>query len=154
MYDQKDFAENGQQLKHELLVLGCISAPFIIGIIVSFIFRIQLLTVVLSAIYGALFIFLYNMRIAPVTAYRRYLKNLTNGLKRETEGVLVSFDSDETFKEGVRFNTMIINVDMKMDPEGERLFYYDLCKPRPVLKEGDLLYIKSHGNYVLELRLL
>lgn len=152
MYDQKDFIENAQQLRRELIMLLIMSLPFIIGIIISLIFRIQLVTVVLSIIYGALFIFLYNMRLAPVTAYRRYLRNIKTGLKRETEGALVSLDSDETYKEGVRFYTMLINVDTKMDPEGERLFYYDVCKPRPDIKEGDLIYIKSHGNYVIELR--
>lgn len=152
MYDQKDFQENMTQLRRELLVLGLVSAPFLAGIIVSFVLRIEWLTIVLSIVYGAIAIFLYNLRIAPVTAYRRYLRNLTNGLKREAQGALVSLDRDETFKEGVRFYTMLINVDPKMDPEGERLFYYDVCKPLPEIKPGEQVHVLSHGNYVLKVR--
>lgn len=152
MYDQKDFQANLQQLRRELLALGLLSIPFLAGIIVSFVLRIQWLTVTLSILYGAIAIFLYNLRIAPVTAYRRYLRDISRGLRREAQGTLVRLDSDETFKEGVRFYTLVVNIDPKLDPEGERLFYYDVCKPLPPSRVGDQVHVLSHGNYVLKLR--
>ena len=154
MYDQKDFEANMKQLRRELLVFGLISVPFLIAIGVSFAVRIEWLTSALSILYGAIAIFLYNLRIAPVTAYRRYLRDIASGLKRESQGTLVSLERAEAFKEGVRFYTLLVNIDPKLDPEGERLFYFDVCKPLPEVREGDQVHVLSHGNYVLKLRVL
>ena len=149
MYDQNDFDLSLRQLRGQLLLLLLMGSPFLAGIIVSFVLRIKLLTIVLSILLGIVVIFFYNMRVSPVTAYRRYLRNIRTGLQRETQGVVVSFDPEETFKEGVRFRPLVINVDPKMDPEGERLFYFDLCKPLPAVQAGDSVHVVSHGNYVL-----
>lgn len=154
MYDQKDFSLSLRQLRSQLLLLALIAVPFVAGIVISFLLRIEPLTIALSIALGALIIFLYNMRVSPVTAYRRYLHDVSSGLQRETQGIVVSFDPDETFKDGVRFRTLVINIDPKMDPEGERLFYFDLYKPQPTLHGGERVHVLSHGNYVLKLQML
>jgi hypothetical protein len=35
------------------------------------------------------------------------------------------------------------------NPNDERLFYWDVCKPAPVLQIGDWVEIGAHGNAII-----
>lgn len=154
MYHQQDFDRINAQIKREALILAAICVPLIVAIIASFVVRIEWLTILLTIACGAIGIFMYNMRLSPLTAYSRYLKDVTTGLQRETVGPVVSYSSDLSFKEGVQFHILMLNIDPKMDPEGERLFYYDAYKPSPGVTPGMQVHVVSHGNYVIGIDVL
>lgn len=149
MYTQADLDQNTKALRKELVRIGLIALPFCVGIVACFLLRQQFLTTALTILVGALMLFLFNLRVCPLTAYRRYLRNTREGLSREAQGVVVSFSSDITSKEGVDFRTLLINTDPQQTPEGERQFYFDLCKEAPSLNAGDLVHLVCHGNYIL-----
>ncbi len=148
LYTQQDLQANQAQMRGVLWRTGILSALCVAGIVASLIIRSEWLTVGITIVWGALLIFLWDIKFAPVYRYRRYLRELLGGLRHRTEGAVVSLAQEGTYKEGVFFSALLINVDPKMDPEGERLFYVDRCKPRPELAPGDRISLEYHGNYV------
>ena len=149
LYTQEDIQHNATQMKGVLTQLGALSILLVAALAASLVVRAEWLTIILTILWGGALIFLWEMKLSPVLAYRRYLRSVAQGMTRTAEGVLVSLAEEGTFKEGVFFSVMILNVDEKMDPEGERLFYVDRCKTRPALVPGDRVRVTSHGNYVV-----
>ena len=147
-YSENDLPQNAEQMKRVYVVTGLISAPFLVALAASLVWRAEWLTIFITVIWGAGLLFFWDMKIEPVRAYRKHLKGLMSGLRRSAEGRVVSLSEDGSFKDNVYFDTLIINVDPKMDPEGERLFYVDKCKPRPALTEGDFARVTSNGNFL------
>jgi len=147
-YSEADLRQSAAQMRRVLLGVGLPSLLFLAGLIAALTARVQWLTVLITVAWGATLVFLWDMKIAPVRAYRKHLGGILTGLRRAAEGTVVSFSQEGTYKDGVFFDTLIINGDPKMDPEGERLFYVDRCKPRPPLALGDFVRVTANGNYV------
>lgn len=147
-YTQQDLQDNGAQMRRVFWTIGIPTLAMLAALAVSLVLRAEWLTILITVVWGAVLIFLWDMKIAPVLSYRRHLNAVLGGLRRNAEGTVVSFSEDNAFKDGVSFWTLLINTDPKMDPKGERLFYVDCCKQRPALEQGDAVRITSNGNYV------
>lgn len=154
MYQKSDWEENRQQLKRRVLALLIPMAVLIAGIVISLLpnIRLQWLTITLTIVGGAIAIFCYGLFISPVLSYGRHLKNVLEGRKRETTGLLVSFGSQSCFREGVEYYPMIINVGDKGDEADDRLFYFDVHKGMPPYKPGDMITVVSHDKAVADIR--
>jgi hypothetical protein len=148
LYSRQDLQENAGQLRRVLAWLGLLSLVFAAALGATLWARVYWLTVLTTLIWGGLLIFLWEMKVSPVLAYRRYLRELFAGLRRRAEGKVVSFSPEGTYKEGGFFSALIINSDSKMDAEGERLFYVDRCKTRPALEPGDFVRVTAYGNFM------
>ncbi|MCL2545437.1 MAG: hypothetical protein FWE77_05900 [Clostridia bacterium] len=147
-YSDQDLRQNAAQMRRALLLIGLPSLLLLAALVASLAVRAQWLTVLTTIVWGAMVVFLWDMKIAPVRAYRKHLTAVLSGLRRTAEGRVVSFSEEGAYKDGVFFDTLIINGDPKMEPEGERLFYVDRCKERPPLASGDFVRVTSNGNYV------
>ena len=147
-YSDQDLRQNAAQTRRALLGIGLPSLLFLAALAASLAARAQWLTVLITIGWGAFLLFLWDMKIAPVRAYRKHLAGILTGLRRSAEGAVVSFSEEGTYKDGVFFDTLIINGDPKMDPEGERLFYVDRRKQRPPLAPGDHVRVTANGNFV------
>jgi len=147
-YSDQDLRQNAAQLRRVLLGVSLFSLPFLAGLVASLIQRAQWLTVLVTILWGGLLLFYGEMKVAPVLAYRKHLGDILSGLRRTAEGLVVSLSEQGTYKDGVFFDTLILNGDPQMDPEGERLFYVDRCKERPALVTGDFVRVTANGNYV------
>ena len=75
-------------------------------------------------------LFYRGMRLAPLTAYARYLRELQSGLTREVEGVVVRFAGETSFREGLYFYQLVLNVGDLREEKDERFFYWDALLPR------------------------
>jgi len=147
-YSDQDLSRNAAQIRRALLWIGLPSLPLLAALIASLTARVQWLTVLITVAWGAALLFLWEMKVAPVCAYRRHLTGVLGGLRRSAEGKVVSFGEDGAYREGVFFDTLLVNVDPQMDAEGERLFYVDRCKERPPLAAGDRVRVTANGNYM------
>ena len=154
MYQTSDLEENRQQLKRRLLALLLPMVLLIAGIVVSLLpdIRLQWLTILLTILGGAAVIFCYGIFIYPVLSYGRHLKNVLEGLRRETTGRLREFSSQSCFREGVEYYPMVINTGDKGDEADDRLFYYDVHKGMPPYKPGDMITVVSHDKAVADIR--
>jgi len=147
-YSDQDLRQNAVQMRRVLLGVALPSLPLLAALAFSLIARTQWLTVLITILWGGVLLFYGEMKIAPVLAYRRHLAEILSGLRRTAQGKVVSLSQEGTYKDGVFFDTLIINGDPQMDPEGERLFYVDRCKERPPLATGDFVRVTANGNYV------
>ncbi len=147
-YSEQDLQKNATQLRSTLLAIGVPSLLFAAALVYSLIVRVEWLTTLVTLLWGGLLLFLWDMKLAPVLAYRKHLNGILGGLRREVEGRVVSFSEEGIFQEGVFFNEMIVNCDPNMDPEGERLFYVDRCKAAPAIVPGDCVRVASNGKYM------
>ncbi|HML48764.1 MAG TPA: hypothetical protein PKE04_18640, partial [Clostridia bacterium] len=130
------------------------AAVAVAGTAVTLVYRIQWLTIAITLVWGGLAIFFWSMKMTPPMSYRRHLKEIHQGLSRQTIGRAVQFSQDATHREGLDFYALVINIGEKGDPEDERLFYWDAHKSKPDLSPGDLLEIISHGNDIIGMRKL
>ena len=148
MYTQQDYEKvHGQRTKR----LWFLIVPMIFvlgGIIWSFIARIEWLTMTLTVLGGAVFIFVFCMFISPLIAYERHLQIALHGRTRVTKGTFKEMGDTDVLREGVRFYPLMISVGNPQDEEDDRLFYFDANLPRPDFKEGDSLTITAHDKYM------
>lgn len=103
---------------------------------------------------GAVCIFYYGMKVAPNVAYRHYLREISSGLSHEEEGVVIRFDKYPTFRSGLDFYQLVINVGDLKEEKDERYFYWDASLPRPSLPEGTRVRAMVHGNELIWLTAL
>ncbi|MBR5111493.1 MAG: hypothetical protein IK099_15040 [Clostridia bacterium] len=146
MYTEQDYADIQTQIRQRRLILGIPAAILLIGVIVSFVFRIRWLTTCLSLILGAGLIFCHGMLLSPLTAYRRHLNEVLHGRTRQTTGMFKEMEETPVMRDGVKYYPMMLNVGNMEDPEDDRLFYYDANLPRPDWKAGDMLTVTAHDK--------
>ena len=101
MYTQEDFAAIDRQYKRRLLWSLIPVSILLIGLIFSFIVRIEWLSVVLLIAAGALFIFLWDTVLSPVLSYRKFLRDLLSGRKRDYSGRFKGFENLNIMREGI-----------------------------------------------------
>ena len=148
MYTEQDFSDIRAQLNKRLLFTAIPTVIQLAAIIVSFVFRVKLLTMALTLILGAGLIFVYSMLIYPVYAYKRHLNNVLHGKTRTLTGAFKEMEEGDVIREGVHYYPMLVNVGDMQSPEDDRLFYFDANLPRPDWQVGEKLTIISHDKAV------
>lgn len=73
---------------------------------------------------------------------------------RVTTGVFKSFSNDVSDRDGVQCHAMLINVGEKDEPEDDRLFYYDMHKPRPEIALGTHVTVRSNDRMVAAIEVI
>lgn len=146
MYTEQDFQDIQNQLKQRWIAVGIPCLILLAAVIASFVLRIKWLTVALSLVLGAGFIFLHGMLISPVAAYRSHLDNVLHGKTRSTTGAFKEMEEQSVMRDGVKFYPLMISVGDMNDPEDDRLFYYDANLPRPDWKYGEMLTLTAHDK--------
>lgn len=152
MYKQEDFESINQQFKRRTLLLLLPELVLLAGLAVSFIMRIQWLTVLLLCLMGAVLLFGWGVSLSPLAAYRKYLQDLLTGRKRDYIGSFQGFDNDEVIREGVRFTPFMLNVGNSQEQNDDRLLYFDRVFPPPAWHEGMRLNISTFDKSVVDWR--
>jgi len=152
VYSETDFTEINRQIRRGLSIAGGFAFVVLAIIVATLIVRWQWATMAVTILWGGLMIFFWGMKLTPPLAYKRHLKEIHEGLSRTTEGRVVSFDEETTFREGLDYFALTVNIGDQGDPEDDRLFYWDMQKPRPVLSAADRVEIVSHGNDIIGFR--
>ena len=110
--------------------------------------RIQWLSVALSLLGAAAVIFYWGLCISPLTAYKRFLREVLTGRNHEFTGELKAVEQDSV-REGVLCKALVF-ADNAGDEE--RLCYFDVQKyPKDGLNCGERFKITVHGQSILEL---
>ncbi len=146
MYTDKDYQDICAQAKRRWTALLIPSALLLIAVIVSFVFRQRILTMALTGVLGAAFIFCYGLFLSPVLAYRRHLDEVLHGRVRQTAGTFKEMEETSVIREGVRYYPMLLSVGDPEDPQDDRLFYYDANLPRPEWQVGDRIAVTAHDK--------
>ncbi len=152
MYTENDFRCAEKQSKLRLALLILLACVFFAGMILMNRLRIQAASMAVAGGGFVLVYFLWSFKVSPWISYNRYLREMKNGRKRDTECDFVSFETETRMRDGVEVHELIVKVGE--EEEDERLFYWDADKKNPEFHEGDRLLITSYGNYVVDLKVL
>ena len=136
--------------KHEAMRMGLCALPFLVVAVIGFIVRVEPLCMAGSLLCGGVIILLFDLRVAPVLRYGRFLREISTGLTRRTAGTIVRLGEDPIYEEGVWMRECILNIYEDMSEEGERRFLLDCSKTFPEELIGQDVALTSHGNAVLD----
>ncbi|MGI6172532.1 MAG: hypothetical protein ACOYI8_01380 [Christensenellales bacterium] len=149
MYTDADFINAKNAMRRAILIsmLICLVpfAFFIMGLIL----RYRILVIAMAIIWSWLFYALLQIKCLPHIRYVLWLKDMRNGLSRELVGRFVRISPETRLSDGIAVHDMIVTIGNT--EEDERLFLWDDDKPIPAFEEGQLLRVKSFGNYVIKI---
>lgn len=149
MYGQTDFEQNDRRKRRETAFMLLAGVPFLALAAVGFALRSEALCIAGCILCGAVEVFLWDWRVAPVRRYGRFLREVTSGLTRRTAGMLMRIGEERIFQDGVWLYELILNVYEDLSEEGERRFLLDCRKPRPDALVGSDVALTSHGSFAL-----
>ena len=152
MYTKEDLESINLQFKHRVFLLLIPEVLLCLALIISFILRVQWLSVLLFCLMGAAALFAWGIHLSPLAAYRRYLKEVLTGRKREYIGRFAGFDQNEVIRDGVRFMPFMLNVAETPEKIDDRLLYFDKQFSPPSWQEGLRLYISTFDKSVVQWR--
>ena len=150
VYTQEDYTAIDRQYKRRLLWCLTPVAILLIGLIISFIIRIEWLSALLLIVAGALFIFLWDTVLSPVLAYRKFLRDLLSGRKRDYIGRFQGFESQNIMREGIPCRPFMLNVGDGKNEKDDRLLYWDTQMPLPEWQEGMKLRVSTFDKSVCD----
>lgn len=154
LYQQQDIEKNRARAKRECVWTALLALPFFAIFVAGFILRMEILCIAGIFLCCAAVILMADLRIAPVLRYGRFLADVLGGLRRTTAGTLMRLGEEEIYEDGVYFCEVILNIYEDLSSEGERRFLLERAKPRPQVLVGRDVAVVSHGNVVLDMKLL
>lgn len=166
LHGEAQSQENNRRIVRAIRVLAIATALAAIGVVCSLIFRdathmhnpneraSQLITIGITLLWGCFCIFFWGMKLTPLLRYRHYLADMASGLSRVEEGVVVRFEEQTSFRDGLGYRAMLINIGNLKEPEDERLLYWDPRLGIPSIAEGARVRLLAHGNDIIGMDIL
>lgn len=152
LYSEEDIQNCKKTLRTRILLSLGVAALCLGGAIVFLLFRQRVGCLITAALGMCISYFFWCMTGRPWLKYNAYLRDMREGLRRETQADFVSIADTPRYQDGVLFHEMIVQVETKEpDDDGELLFLWDADKPLPQLKKGQPVHIQSFGNHVTAL---
>lgn len=151
MYTQSDLTAIQAQQKKRRVLLGIPAVLLLVGIIVSFVLRVEWVTTSLTILLGILLIAGYDLLLKPLHDYEVHLQNVLHGRTHPLSCIFDRFSMEVSVVEGVRYFSLIV---MDRDDRGrpyERLFYFDCEKPLPALEKGDRVHVVYHDKELADI---
>ncbi len=148
MYDENDLSKAAAAAKRARILMLAPAGLLIALAIWTFVVRIKWLTILLTALAGCWMIFVYHMKLVPQRAYQEHIRSALRAPKKEAEGRYLRMEATPVERNNVMYYAFYLNVGEKLDPEDDRLFYYDALKPLPDWRDGDRLHVTSYDKFV------
>lgn len=146
MYGEVDERRAEAAWKRAAVVAYVLGAATIIITVLGLIVRIKWLSIAAAALGGGAVFGWISLKLAPWSAYRRFLRDMREGLERRTEGTLVSISAPTRLVDGVSVHDVLLDAGEGTD----LLFYWDDDKPLPDIRPGCRVRVTSFGKFVTD----
>ena len=146
MYSDKDLAQINGKLKKNAVVLTIVTAVLLGGFIAALIIGIEWLAMVMGPVVFVAIAYGFTAYIIPNANYRRFLKDVQEGLSREMRGSVVEISANEEEQDGVRVLPVRIHL---ADEDDERFVYLNVSKKDLFANVGDSISMKCYGRHIL-----
>lgn len=148
LYSDNDLQRAQSAIKSRLTFFFLIVAVALAVLVAALILRYKIPAIALTVLFSWIAYFYLSTKALPWIRYRRFLREMGEGLSRVTEGRFVLVGESSRMVDGVEVYDFVLRVGD--EEEDERLFLWDADKPRPEIAEGQLMRIISYSNYVKE----
>ena len=149
MYSQENLNQIERQFNKSLLILCLLLLLPLAALVYSLVVRIKWLTILTSCLAGAIALLYGGMTLSPIFNYRKHLRALLPGRKRELTGIFKGFDHHVVLRDKVRFYSFLVNIGETDDPNDDRQLYWDDNLPLPDWQEGERFWIASFDKSVV-----
>ena len=105
-------------------------------------------------IYAIVMFFIFSIKYKRVASYVKMLRDMQEGIKAEGVNTYVRTDSSLVNKDGVDFVSLVVlSWSEKKQEYYERHILFDIEKPLPDLKKGDVIKHVTHANILMSYEL-
>ena len=106
--------------------------------------------IVVSAVYAVVYYILFAVKFKRINSYYKMLGYFKSGLTETGRHPFVRVDGSMTEKDGVRFISLVfLEWSDKKQDYFERNILFDVEKPLPDFKNGDIVVHKTQGNVLV-----
>ena len=145
MYSEKDFAEISAKIKKNVIVLSIVTAILLGAFVAALIIGIEWLAMLMGPVLFVAVAYGFTAYIIPNARYRRFLKDMKEGLSREMRGSVVEISETEEEQDGVR----VLHVRIHLaDEDDERFVYLNVSKKDLFAKVGDSVAMTCYGRHI------
>ena len=166
VYNSKDY-NDAHASKKRILIGFFISLAVVLAITVTlFIFYVRaeydtplrtpllLACIFISSVYAIIMFFIFSIKYKRVASYVKMLHDMDVGMRTEGKNAFVRIDSSVTVKDGVDFISIIVlDWSEKKQEYFERNILFDVEKPLPEFKKGDIIRHVTHANILISYEL-
>ena len=166
VYSKEDY-ENASKSKNAILKGFFISLGILLVInIAIFIIYVRqeyetplktpliLINIISCSIYAVVMFFIFSIKYKRVNAYVKMLRDMHEGIKAEGVNTYVRTDISLVNKDGVDFVSLVVlSWSEKKQEYYERHILFDIEKPLPDLKKGDVIKHVTHANILMSYEL-
>jgi len=149
VYTQQDLDAIREQRRKRWIALCIPTVVMVAAIIVTLVYRIEIATTLISIALGIMWLAVFDLHIKPLICYEKHLKNCLTGRTHAIDATYVSYDEEISIVDGVRYRAVTV-IDNNPEANYERLFYFDVEKTFPDIKEGDQVHIVYHDRELVE----
>jgi hypothetical protein len=150
VYSDADLLKTESARKRALTVALLIGGAALLLMIAGMIVRSKPLALAAAILGGCAAYGWSALKIAPWSAYLKFLREMNSGLTRATEGTFVSQEDESRVVDGVLVHDVLLDAGQDTD----LLFYWDEEKPRPDLTPGQRLKVTSFGKFITALEVI
>lgn len=150
MYGEADLIKAESARKRAFIVALCIGGAALLLVVLGMTFRVKPLAMAAAIAGGCAGYGWSALKIAPWSAYLKFLREMRSGLTRVTEGTFVSQADESREVDGVRVHDVLLDAGQDAD----LLFYWDDEKPRPELAPGQRLRVTSFGKFITAIEVI
>lgn len=110
--------------------------------------------ITISSVYAIVMFFIFSIKYKRVASYVKMLYDMDYGIRSEGKNAFVRIDSSVTVKDGVDFISIIVlDWSEKKQEYFERNILFDVEKPIPEFKKGDIIKHVTHANILISYEL-
>lgn len=144
MYGEADLIKTESARKRALTVALFIGGAALFVVVLGMVLRIKALALAAAIVGGGAAYGWSALKVAPWSAYLKFLREMNSGLTRATEGAFVSQADESRMVDGVLVHDVLLDAGQ----DAFLLFYWDDEKPRPSLTPGQRLILTSFGKFI------
>lgn len=149
LYDESDRERTSRALRKGWIALLCALIPTLAGLVALMILRQKYPAIIVTVVGAWICYYIIMNKMMPWFRYRRFLRDMDEGLSRVTDGWFVSLSESPRMADGVSVHDFVLRVGD--EEEDERLFLWDDDKALPEINEGEPIHVVSFSNFVKKL---
>ena len=150
MYSDRDLMRTESARKRAFTVALLIGGAALLLVVLGMILRIKALALAAAILGGCAAYGWSALKVAPWSAYLKFLREMNSGLARATEGTFVSQADESRMVDGVLVHDVLLDAG----EDADLLFYWDDEKSRPDLTPGQRLKVTSFGKFITAFELI